>query len=158
MKAFLLAFAFVSLAGAMAYAEDDEAKLPRFASLKADEVFMREGPSMEHRIKWVYHRKGLPVEVVASFDVWRRIRDMDGEVGWVHRTMLSSERSALIIGKGDVQLRAAPDGGADVATVEPGAVGRLEKCVANACEVKFDETEGWLARARLWGIYANEQF
>ncbi len=158
MKTLFFAFAFAVLAGTVAQAQEDEAKLPRFASLKSDEVFMREGPNMENRVKWVYHRKSLPVEVVATFDVWRRVRDSDGVVGWVHRTMLSSERTALVIGKGDAMLLAKPDGGGEVATVEPGAIGRLEKCGAQACELKFDETEGWLTRARLWGINAGDQF
>jgi SH3-like domain-containing protein len=158
MKIYLLAIAIAVLAAMPARAEDDSARLPRFVSLKAAEVFMREGPSMEHRIKWIYHRKGLPVEVVAAFDVWRRVRDMDGEVGWVHRTMLSSQRTAMVIGQGDIVLQAEPGVSAEVAKVQPGAIGQLEKCQANTCQLKFGDIKGWLPRARLWGIYAGEKF
>lgn len=135
----------------------DEPRLPYFVSLKADEVYMREGPSKEHRIKWVYHRKGLPVEVVAVFDVWRRVRDQDGETGWVHRTMLTSSRTALVTGKGDVVLHADPSPQSDaIADVQPGAIGVLKRCRDAACELDFDGADGWIDRTRLWGVYGGE--
>ncbi len=153
---FVLALAF---AASPARADNDGAKFPRFVSLKSDKVFMREGPGMESRVTWVYHRQGLPVEALAGFDVWLRVRDKDGIVGWVHRSMLSSERAAIVTGKGDVTLRAkaAPDA-APIAQVQPGAIGQLEKCSSVSCELKFGDAEGWLNRARLWGVYANEKF
>ena len=49
--------------------------LPRFASLKTDRVNLREGPSKDHATKWVYERAGLPVEITAEFEIWRRVRD-----------------------------------------------------------------------------------
>jgi SH3-like domain-containing protein len=149
----------LALAASPVRADNDGAKFPRFVSLKADRVFMREGPAMDSRIKWIYHRQGLPVEALAGFDVWLRVRDMGGAVGWIHRSMLSSERTAIVTGKGDVALRAkaAPDA-APSALVQPGAVGRLVACKVSACELRFGDTEGWLDRTRLWGVYANEKF
>jgi SH3-like domain-containing protein len=134
-----------------------DAALSYFASLKADEVYMREGPSKEHRIKWVYRRKGLPVQIVGSFDVWRRVRDMDGEAGWIHRTMLSPARTAVLIGQGDAVLHAKPDlhSGA-LAQVQVGAIGELERCQGNACELDFGDLDGWIDRARLWGVNAAD--
>lgn len=135
----------------------DDAKRPYFVSLKADEVYMREGPSKEHRIKWIYHRKGLPVEVVAVFDVWRRVRDQDGEMGWMHRTMLSSSRTAVVTGNGEVALRSEASPQLDsVAEVEPGAIGELRRCRDQVCELNFSGTVGWIDRERLWGVYAGE--
>lgn len=134
-----------------------DAALSYFASLKADEVYMREGPSKEHRIKWVYRRKGLPVQIVGSFDVWRRVRDMDGEAGWIHRTMLSPTRTAVLIGQGDAVLHAKPDlHSGELAQVQVGAIGELERCQGNACELNFGELDGWIDRARLWGVNAAD--
>lgn len=155
MKILLPVFALLFAVSGAARAGSGEAS--HFVSLKADEVFMREGPSKEHRIKWVYRRKGLPVQVLAAFDVWRRIRDQDGEVGWVHRSMLSSDRTALVTGKGDIALRAQPGAGAGVvAQVQAGAIGELRRCQARACEVSFGDLDGWIDRARLWGVDAGE--
>jgi len=132
---------------------------PYFASLKGDKVFMREGPSDNHQVKWIYHRKGLPVEVLASFEVWRRVKDMDGEIGWIHQALLSRERTAVVVGTEDAVIRKgnAPDAAA-VGQAKPGAIGRLIACKADACEVKFDIVTGWLERTRLWGVHGGENF
>ena len=132
---------------------------PYFASLKGDKVFMREGPSDNHQVKWIYHRKGLPVEVLASFEVWRRVKDMDGEIGWVHQALLSRERTAVVVGTGDAEIRKgnALDA-AVVGQAKPGAIGRLVACKGDACEVKFEGVTGWLERTRLWGMHDGENF
>jgi SH3-like domain-containing protein len=137
----------------------EDAKLPYFASMKGETTNMREGPGSDSRVKWVYHRKGLPVEVIASFEVWRRVRDMDGEIGWIHTALLSRERMAVVKGKSEAALRTRADAQSDVlAEAKPGAVGRLEHCGPAACEVKFDGAKGWIDRSRLWGVHGGEQF
>jgi SH3-like domain-containing protein len=92
-----LAFLLIALVGRPAGAADTP---PYFLSIKNEKTFMREGPGENHRIKWIYHRKGLPVEVIASFEVWRRVRDADGEIGWIHVAVLSRERTAVVTGGG----------------------------------------------------------
>jgi SH3-like domain-containing protein len=157
MKTLLFALALLLAAGGAAQAAGDEMKFPYFVSFKADEVFMREGPSKEHRIKWVYHRRGLPVQVLAAFDVWRRVSDMDGTEGWVHRTMLSPTRTAVLIGKGDAALHAKADLHSDaLAQVQVGAIGELERCQGEACELDFGDLDGWIDRTRLWGVNAGD--
>jgi SH3-like domain-containing protein len=132
---------------------------PYFVSMKNDTTNMREGPSADTRIKWVYHRKGLPVEVVATFDAWRRVRDIDGEIGWIHMALLSRERTAVVKGNGDVEVHSSADAGSKtVAQAEPGAIGILRGCGTAACRVRFDGAEGWVERAHLWGVRDGEQF
>jgi SH3-like domain-containing protein len=152
------ALAFLLLAPLTARAAE-EAKLPYFASMKSETTNMREGPGEDSRIKWVYHRKGLPVEVIASYEVWRRVRDMDGEIGWIHTALLSRERMVLVKAGGEAAVRDRADAKSAVrAEAKPGAVGRLEHCGAVACEVKFDGATGWVDRNRLWGVHGGEQF
>jgi SH3-like domain-containing protein len=144
------------LAGA-AGAADDAAKPPYFESIKSDPVYMREGPSNEHKVKWVYHRKGLPVEVLAEYDVWRRVRDHDGEIGWMHVAMLSRERTAVVQGDGTVAVRRDKEASAPiVAQAQPGAIGRVKNCTPEACELNFSGVDGWIARSSLWGLYDDE--
>jgi SH3-like domain-containing protein len=162
MRPFLTLFTFGLLTLALpclAARTTEEVKLPYFASMKGETTNMREGPGEDSRVKWVYHRKGLPVEVIASFEVWRRVRDMDGEIGWIHVALLSRERMAVVKGAAEVPVRDRADAKSDVlAEAEPGAVGRLEHCGLEACEVKFDGAKGWIDRNRLWGMHGGEQF
>lgn len=149
----------VAFAVAARAADESAEHFPRFASFKSAQTFMREGPSQENRVKWVYHRKGLPVEVLAKFEVWRRVRDSDGEIGWVHVAMLSSARTALVVGPDNAAMRDEERYGTSVvAEVQPGAVGELKACGRLACEVAFGEVEGWVDRSRLYGVYVNELF
>jgi SH3-like domain-containing protein len=155
------AFALIdgAAAGALAAAFSDDAKLPRFVSLKESEVNMREGPSVKNKVRWVFHRKGLPVEILEQYDVWRRVRDSDGDIGWINANMLSREREGLVTGTGQASLRDKEDTASGVvAQVEPGAVGVLKRCSAKACEMEFGKVEGWMDRSRIWGVYPNETF
>ena len=130
---------------------------PRFVSFRSNFVNMREGPSTEHRVKWVYQREGLPVQVLAEYDVWRRVRDMDGEVGWVHVALLSGDRTAVVTGSGYANARTDEDPESSlIAEVEAGVVGRILACDALACRLDFAGTAGWIDRERLWGVYADE--
>lgn len=142
---------------ASAASEESPSNRPRFVSLSSDLVNMREGPSTEHGIKWVYHRKGLPMQVLSEYDVWRRVRDVDGEVGWIHVSLLTNERTVIIIGTGYAMARTGDEPDAPVlAEVEPGVVGIIEGCGPLACRLDFSGIEGWVDRTRLWGVYADE--
>ena len=132
---------------------------PYFVSIKVDEAYMREGPSDMHRVKWIYRRKGLPLEVIATFDVWRRVRDMDGEVGWMHMALLTRDRTAVVTGGPGAEIYVRDDTTSGVvARAQPGAIGRLLGCGMLACQVEFTGAEGWIARARLWGIHGGEEY
>lgn len=137
----------------------ENAGYPYYGSIRSGTVFMREGPSAEHKVKWVYRHRGLPVEVIAGYDVWRQVRDKDGETGWMHISMLSRDRTAVIIGTSaaPVRRRAAADEPI-IAYAESGAIGRLESCEAATCRLVFGNIDGWVDRARLWGIRSNEKF
>ena len=133
--------------------------VPRFASLKAERVFVRQGPSNENAVSWVYLRKGWPVEVIAEQDVWRRIRDKDGQMGWIHSRLLDGARTAVVQGTNMQALRRKPDGEArPVAWAEPGVVLRLKHCEQIWCEVEGQNSiDGWLERNALWGLLPDER-
>ena len=129
--------------------------LPRFASLKTDDVNMRSGPGARYPVLWTYKRRELPVRIEREFDVWRLVEDMDGIKGWVHQATLAGRRTFVITGKDPRTIRAdASDGSAAVAVLKPGVVGRVKTCEANAawCTVQVGDYRGWLARADFWGV------
>jgi len=130
--------------------------LPRFVSLEPDTVNVRRGPSREHQVEWVYKRRGLPVEIIAEFDRWRRIRDVSGDTGWVYHSLLAGERTVLITGREEIPLYEEPQGGSIVALAEPGVVARLETCRSRQCQITVKGHTGWAARPSLWGVYPGE--
>ena len=142
-----------------AAAPDDEAvlKVPRFVSLHADKVNLRTGPGRQYPIKWVLTRKDMPVEVIAQFEHWRRIRDWEGTEGWVQEHMVDGKRY-VVAGKGaDRPLHQEPDAtSAVVARAEPGVVARLGECRGAWCRVTANDISGWLPRTDIWGVYPDE--
>ena len=134
-----------------------DGKVPHhFASLRYDKVYLRSGPSTDYPIQWVYQRKGLPVEILADFDVWRKVRDIDGTEGWVNQLQLVGPRSVLVTGAIRKLRRDPKDGSALVAELEPGVVAAISKCDAVWCEVKAGGYRGWLKRSEVWGLEPDE--
>lgn len=135
--------------------------IPRFVSLKAEKVNVRRGPSSDHPVAWVFQRKGLPVEIVAEFENWRRVRDSDGEEGWILQNMLAGKRTAEIApwkqGQ-NVSLMSAPKSGAGVvAEVGSGVVAEVENCDGNWCELSAGGYDGFIEQTQLWGVYPGEK-
>jgi SH3-like domain-containing protein len=138
--------------------EGAPSKLPRFASLRSDDVNLRAGPGTRYRIDWVYKRRDLPVEIEREFDVWRWVRDADGIQGWVHQATLMGRRS-FIVQKTDTTLRSdAKDGAGAVAVLKPGVIGRIRSCPARSdwCEVQTGSYRGYLRRETFWGLLPGE--
>lgn len=130
--------------------------LPRFVSMKAPEGNVRRGPSLSHRIDWVFKRRDMPLRVTAEHGHWRRVEDRDGLGGWVHYSLLSGTRTVLV--EHDMlPLLARPDPGAQItAHLELGVVARLGKCEAEWCQLRSGGFKGWAPKSRLWGVGARE--
>jgi SH3-like domain-containing protein len=154
----------VMLAAGPAAAQQAEARgsvtnlpLPRFVSMRAEKANARRGPNLNQRVDWEFVHSGLPLEVTAEYGQWRRVRDADGAGGWVHHSLLSGVRTALVRTDAPVPLRAGPNDTAAVrAVAEPGVVGRLEACAGAWCEIAADGFAGWLPRDAIWGVTTDE--
>lgn len=131
--------------------------IPRFVSLKSNETNVRTGPGTRYPIQWVYHREGMPVEVVEEFDIWRKVRDAEGTTGWVHRSMLEGKRNAMIKGKNAEIMRTAPEAKArPILKAEPDVIGRLMECEKDWCRMQISGRKGWIEKKYLWGVYTDE--
>lgn len=131
--------------------------VPRFVSLKSAEVNARTGPGTRYPIQWVYHKESWPVEIVEEFDVWRKIRDVEGTSGWVHKSMLEGKRTVLVRGREARTLRADPDDKArPVLKAAPMVLGKLAECRKDWCRIQIAAHKGWLRKAQLWGVYPGE--
>jgi SH3-like domain-containing protein len=139
--------------------------IPRFVSLKSDEVNLRTGPGRDYPTQWVFRRAGLPVEILEEFEGWRRVRDAEGVTGWVSQTLLSGRRTALVMPwevkpdvpppklelKDDDSERARP-----TALIEAGVIANLQSCDSRWCFVTVETFRGYVEQAKLWGIYPGE--
>ncbi len=130
--------------------------LPRYVSLKADEANVRRGPSLSHRIDWVFVRRGMPLQVTAEYGHWRRVVDRDGIGGWVHYALISGNRS-VIVDEHMLELHRRPDPEAPVAAqLEAGVIARLDECEINWCRIAAGGYRGWVLKTALWGVDADE--
>jgi SH3-like domain-containing protein len=133
--------------------------IPRFVSLKNEETNVRTGPGTRYPIQWVYHRQGMPVEVVEEYDLWRKIRDMDGTTGWVHKTLIDGKRNVMIKGKGDHMVRIDSDPKSKpILKVEPMVIARVMECTHDWCRIQVTGRKGWIEKKHLWGVYSEEVF
>lgn len=139
--------------------------LPRFVSLKSDEVNLRSGPGKDYPTQWVFRRAGLPVEIIKEYESWREVRDAEGVTGWVSQTLLSGRRTAQVL-PWDVKPGTAPpklelkaddsERATATALVEAGVIANLQSCDSRWCFVTVEIFKGYVAQSKLWGIYPGE--
>ncbi len=136
--------------------------LPRFVSLKSNEVNVRVGPSRDHDIAWTFLKEGLPVEIIQEFDNWRRIRDHAGDDGWIFHKLLSGRRTGLVTPDRETGLISLyADNSAEsnlVAWLEPRVVVNVAQCDGDWCKVEVNDVTGWIEQADLYGVYPEERF
>lgn len=175
MRKIVTALALLSLSTASAMAQQAPGgrlgtglPVPRYVSLKTDRVNLREGPSKDHRTAWVFQRAGLPVEIIAEYETWRRIRDSEGTEGWVLHSLLSGRRTALVMpwSKGKIStvnlLDRADDKAGTVAQLQPGVITNIKTCDGTWCRViivleRARDVDGYIRQDKLWGVYPNEK-
>ena len=132
--------------------------LPRFVSLRAGEVNMRTGPGVQYPVEWVYQRRNMPIEIIAEYGTWRKVRDWQGTQGWIHQSMLTGKRTFVITSTVRT-IRKKPDAdSAPKARAEAGAIGEIKGCAKTDgwCRVEIGGYDGWLRRVDFWGVYQNE--
>ena len=130
--------------------------LPRYVSLKVGEGNVRRGPSLTHRIDWVFLRRDMPLQVVAEYGHWRRVIDREGLGGWVHYSLLSGVRT-VIVDQDMLELHLRPDRATPVtARLEAGVIARLGECSRDWCRLTADGYRGWAPKIALWGVDPDE--
>ncbi len=135
--------------------------VPRYVSLKSDHVNVRAGPTKDNDVAWIYTRAGLPLEITAEFENWRRVRDSEGSEGWVYHSMLSGRRTAVVTMKSKDELAplydSADSSSAVAARLQAGVVAQVKKCSNGWCRVTGSGFDGWIEQQRLWGVYEGEK-
>ena len=137
--------------------------LPRYVSLKSARANMRIGPGRDYRVKWLYLRPGLPMEVIQEFGNWRKVRDPEGNEGWILHSLLSGERTAIVAPWNSpdsvVVMRKEPVAeGPIAARLEPGVIASVRDCAGDWCRLSTKGVRGFVDRRDLWGVYPDEDF
>lgn len=154
IRALLIAAAILAPVQAVAQAARDNLPVPRFVSLRSEEVNLRTGPGVRYPVEWVFVRRQMPVEIVQEFENWRRVRDREGTEGWVHQSMLTGRRTAVVLGDSGtlVELKRRAEAAAPgLARVEAGVIANLIECQGDWCRVEAGGFRGWLERTHIWG-------
>ncbi len=127
--------------------------VPRYVTLKSDPVKARSGPSDDHRVVWLFHARGLPVQVVGETKDWRRICDPDGGLSWVNKLVTDGRRAVMRTQQTPAPILSAPrDGAAPAAYLAPRALAALDRCQGDWCKVKIGSVSGWVQAGAVWGI------
>lgn len=144
--------------------------IPRFVTLKSNETNLRKGPNVKYPISWTYKKKGYPMELIAEFENWRKLRDIDGVEGWVHENLITGVRYTVVIDNsyyGDnpiyqkrkrelIVFRYPDESSYPMLRTEFGVLARIKKCKPDWCKVKIHDIVGWVRKENLWGVYTEE--
>jgi len=135
--------------------------VPRYVSLKTNRVNLREGPSMDHATTWVFQREGLPVQITAEFETWRKVRDSEGTEGWVLHSLLSGRRTALVAPwkkNENFKIFTRASESADLAaTLQSGVIGSIRSCDGAWCLIDGDGFKGYIQQSNLWGVVPGDK-
>ncbi|WP_417578825.1 SH3 domain-containing protein [Pelagibacterium sp.] len=145
--------------------------IPRFVSIRNAPINIRVGPGTQYDIAFTFVRPSVPVEITAEFDTWRRIRDVEGDEGWVHQSLVVGDRTALVApwqAEGPIALRVSSDPESGVrAWLAPKMLVSVRHCTGMACEIRLNHTDangrattyqGYVDQEVLWGVYEDEVF
>lgn len=135
--------------------------LPRYVSLKSERVNMRVGPGREYQVEWMYLKRGLPMEIIQEYDNWRKVRDPEGNEGWILHSLLSGSRTVIVAPwdkeRKYVEMRDEPSPGARiVARIQPTVVAPVSACTKGWCKLEVAGASGYVRQNQLWGVYPDE--
>ena len=122
-----------------------------FLSLKKDEVNLRQGPSFEYPIKFVYKKKYLPVEILDESETWKKIKDFENNSGWIHTSQLSKKKTAICIKNNSVLYKKPTIFSKPIAKLEIGRLVLIKKCKERWCKITSGGFDGWVYKNSLWG-------
>ena len=153
----IICFLLISLS---LYAETGKVtglEIPRFVSLKSNDVNLRVGPSTNYPIQLKYISQNLPVEIIDEFDVWRQVRDHNGTIGWLHKSLIKGERYILTGYKKEkeINLYNRPNGKI-IGIIKKNNILDLKMCILSWCKVSRNKIKGWLLKKNIWGVYDLE--
>ncbi|MDR3289704.1 MAG: SH3 domain-containing protein [Rickettsiales bacterium] len=139
-------FLFYLLFVTICFAED------KFVSTRSNEVNVRTGPNEEYPIKFVYQLKHVPLLVLGEYENWYKIKDKDGEEGWLNKNLTTSKRHLIVVGEGEQTIYKSDNFKKPIAKAEENVILEFVKCNFKWCKIKVKNITGWIEVEKVWGI------
>ena len=132
-------------------------EIPRYVSLKSDDANIRVGPSKNYPIEIKYVKRNYPLKVLEEYEEWRKVEDFKNNIGWIHKSLISGNRTGIVLSKDNKNIELLNTLGGNVI----GEIGReniinLEKCKIDWCLVSREKFRGWIDKQHIWGVKQNE--
>ena len=140
-KTWLLTLIFVLIAGQV-FAER--------VTVKSGVANVRSGPGTQYEILWKveqYH----PLEVLTKSDQWIQFRDFEGDIGWIHGSLVAGI-PAVITRSDKCNIRAGAGTKFKILlTVERGIPFKVLKRQGKWLQVRHaDGDQGWIHKSLIW--------
>jgi SH3-like domain-containing protein len=128
--------------------------LPKTVATKSAPCNMRVGPGKQFPIDWVYNYPGTPFKVLAEFQGWYKVKDKDGTLGWITRSLLTTKRQTKVVIKEVSLLKTDAPNSRIEAVLRPNVLVTVKFCKKELCKVylKHDRLKlsGYLPLSHLW--------
>lgn len=120
-------------------------------SVAFDKANVRSGPGTSHEILWSVG-KYYPVDIIKRSGNWYQVRDFEGDIGWIYRSLLK-KISAVIVKGTIVNIREGPGTGFRVLfQAEKGVSFKLLNREKKWLKIQHADGEvGWIHKSLVWG-------
>jgi len=132
-------------------------ELPRYVSLKSNDANIRVGPSKNYPIEIKYIKKDYPLKVLEEYGDWRKVEDFKMNIGWIHKSLISGNRTGIVLSKNNKNIELLNTlGGNVVGEIGQGNIVYLKKCKIDWCYVAVKNFKGWMNKKYIWGVKEKE--
>ena len=83
---------------------------------------------------------------------WRKIKDYENDLGWIHISQLSKKKAAIVIEEQLIMFSGSTLYSNPIAKLKEGRLVTIRKCKNDWCKVETGEYKGWLKKSGLWGL------
>ena len=132
-------------------------EIPRYVSLKSNDANIRVGPSTNYPIAIKYIQKNYPLKILEEYDDWRKIEDFTKNNGWIHKSLISGNRTAIIVSNNDDKIKIFNTiEGIKIGNIGKGNIVSINKCKIDWCSISFNKFKGWIYKKNIWGVKDKE--
>ena len=132
-------------------------EIPRYVSLKSNDANIRVGPSKNYPIEIKYIKKDYPLKVLEEYKDWRKVEDFKMNIGWIHKSLISGNRTGIVLSKNNNNIELLNTlGGNVIGEIGRGNIVYLKKCKIDWCYVAVNNFKGWMNKKYIWGIKEKE--
>ena len=158
MKEIFVFFLFLFFSLSLSANDKIEKEIPRYVSIKSTKANLRVGPDMNYPIILQYNFLNLPLRIDSEYDMWRKVTDIENNIGWIHTTLLSNKRFGIIKDNNNLFSIFNNPNGKIIGKIGGGYLVELKICEGKWCKIKINKYKGWLKKNYIWGVSENENF